>query len=201
MARVAPTVRLARAADIDELAQVLGRAFDDDPVMNHVITARPVAPRAALLLGTIAKVHLDDGAVYVAEDPSTGAILGGAIWAPPDRWKTPLLAYVKHLPSVLRAVGLRGIPKISVLDAIEREHPTAPHYYLAVIGTDPAQQGRGVGGALVAPILERCDTEGLPAYLESSKESNVGYYARFRFEVTKPFTLKGGPPLWFMWRS
>ena len=201
MARVAPTVRLARAADIDELAQVLGRAFDDDPVMNHLITARPVAPRAALLLGTIAKVHLADGAVYVAEDPSTGAIVGGAIWAPPDRWKTPLFDYVKHLPSVLRAVGLRGISKISVLDAIEREHPTAPHYYLAVIGTDPAQQGRGIGGALVAPILERCDTEGLPAYLESSKESNVGYYARFRFEVTKPFTLKDGPPIWFMWRS
>ena len=67
------------------------------------------------------------------------------------------------------AVGLAGAAKISVLTEMERRHPREPHHYLALIGTDPAHQGRGIGTALLEPVLARCDAEGLPAYLESSK--------------------------------
>jgi hypothetical protein len=52
----------------------------------------------------------------------------------------------------------------------------------------------------MGPIVARCDEEGLPAYLESSKESNVAFYARHKFAVSMPFELKGGPTLYFMWR-
>jgi len=194
-------VRLATAADEPELARVLGRAFDDDPVMNFVIRARPVAPHAALLLGLMAHLHLGDDSVYVAEDPATGELLGASVWAPPGHWRIPVTAYVRHLGTVLRAIGLRGLPKVAVLSALERRHPREPHHYLAVIGTDPDHRGRGVGAALMAPVLQRCDDEGLPAYLESSKESNVPYYGRFRFEVTRPYTLRGGPTMYLMWRD
>jgi ribosomal protein S18 acetylase RimI-like enzyme len=84
---------------------------------------------------------------------------------------------------------------------IERHHPVLPHYYLSVIGTDPDQQGGGIGSALLAPVLSRCDSEGVAAYLESSKESNVGFYARHGFTVTDKVELPDGPPLWFMWRE
>jgi len=50
-------------------------------------------------------------------------------------------------------------------------------------------------------VTEECDREGIPAYLESSKEANVSYYARHGFAVTEEFTLKGGPSLWLMWRD
>lgn len=199
--RPAVEVRVATAADLPELSRVLGRAFDDDPVMNFVITKRPVAPRAELLLGTMARLHLDDDSVYVAVDPATGAVLGAAVWGPPGHWRVPTTAYVRHLPRLLKAVGLRGIGKVGVLAAMEKRHPREPHHYLAIIGTDPDHQGKGIGAALLQPVLDRCDEEGLPAYLESSKESNVGYYARYRFDVTAPFTLKGGPTLYFMWRD
>ena len=52
----------------------------------------------------------------------------------------------------------------------EKKHPTQPHWYLGILGTDTVHQGKGVGSALMQPILERCDAEGLPAYLESSRE-------------------------------
>ena len=110
------------------------------------------------------------------------------------------MAYLRHVPTLLRVVGLGGISKISVLDAMEKRHPKELHHYLAILGTDPSAQGRGIGSALMAPVLEQCDTEGLPAYLESSKESNVPFYGRFKFAVTEPFTLRGGPTMHFMWR-
>jgi GNAT superfamily N-acetyltransferase len=69
------------------------------------------------------------------------------------------------------------------------------------LGTDPAAQGQGVGAALLAPILARCDAEGIPAYLESSKDRNVPYYQRFGFEVTGEIQLRGGPKVWPMWRT
>ncbi len=88
-----------------------------------------------------------------------------------------------------------------MVSTIERQHPRTPHWYLAVLGTDPIHQGKGIGSALLAPILDRCDREGIGAYLESSKQSNIAFYRRHRFEVTGEIVLPGGPPVWPMWRD
>jgi hypothetical protein len=63
-----------------------------------------------------------------------------------------------------------------------------------------------MGTHLMQPMIERCDIEGVGAYLESSKEANLGFYGRFGFEVTRVLTHKGprgtdGPQQWLMWRS
>lgn len=80
--------------------------------------------------------------------------------------------------------------------------PRQPHWYLATLGTAPERQGRGVGSTLLATVLDRLDEEGLPAYLESSKERNVAFYARHRFEVVRELVVPhGGPRLWLMWRE
>jgi GNAT superfamily N-acetyltransferase len=59
----------------------------------------------------------------------------------------------------------------------------------AVLGTDPAAQGRGLGSAVLAPVLEGCDRDGIGAYLVSSKERNIDFYARFGFRVTREVRL------------
>src|SRR6476619_3197544 len=76
-----------------------------------------------------------------------------------------------------------------------------PHWYLAFIGVDPARQEYGVGAALLRSRLRRCDEEGLPAYLESSKLENVPPYQHFGFHVTGTLTLpEGAPVVNTMWR-
>jgi ribosomal protein S18 acetylase RimI-like enzyme len=62
-------------------------------------------------------------------------------------------------------------------------HITEPHWYLPLIGVDPAQQGRGYGSALLRHALAACDSAGLPAYLESSNPRNVPLYERHGFEI------------------
>lgn len=76
------------------------------------------------------------------------------------------------------------------------------HWYLATIGTSSAGRGGGYGKALLRSRLDRCDAEGLPAYLESSKEDNISYYQRFGFDVTGEIRIPhGGPTVWAMWRE
>ena len=89
-----------------------------------------------------------------------------------------------------------------MLRLLDANHPKEPHYYLALLGTEPSHQGHGIGSALLRTTLARIDEEGMPAYLESSKERNVPLYALFGFEVMDEFRSEhGGPPLWRMWRE
>jgi ribosomal protein S18 acetylase RimI-like enzyme len=85
---------------------------------------------------------------------------------------------------------------------LEQAHPQRPpHWYLATLGTDPAAQGRGLGSAALRPVLAQCDRDGVGAYLESSKERNIDFYARHGFQVTKELKLPRGPRMWAMWRE
>jgi predicted N-acetyltransferase YhbS len=50
-------------------------------------------------------------------------------------------------------------------------------------------------------VLEKADAEGVGAYLESSKDTNVPYYRRFGFEVVGEIHHPNGPTMWRMWRD
>lgn len=124
-----------------------------------------------------------------------------ALWSPPKHWKSTFRDIAGLLRPSARLFGGRTITALSVLGQIEKKHPREPHWYLAFIGTDPEMQGRGLGSALLRPVLDRCDREGMPAYLESSKEANVPFYQRHGFEVTDTHDFPDGPRMWLMWRQ
>jgi GNAT superfamily N-acetyltransferase len=122
------------------------------------------------------------------------------MWAPPGHWLPPARRQLAAMPGIAGALGSRFLAANSAFGAIARLHPREPHWYLAGLGTDPPAQGTGVGRQLMRSRLARCDMTRLPAYLESSKESNVGYYETFGFTVTREIRIPGGPALWPMWR-
>ena len=49
----------------------------------------------------------------------------------------------------------------------------------------PLHQGKGIASKLMRPMLQFCDDERMVAYLETNKESNVGLYQHFGFELKK----------------
>jgi ribosomal protein S18 acetylase RimI-like enzyme len=82
-----------------------------------------------------------------------------------------------------------------LVEQMNRFHPHEPHWYLPLIGTDPAHQGMGFGTALLAYAMQRCDRDRLPAYLESSNPVNVPLYDRFGFKVMGTIQQGSSPEL------
>ena len=192
-------VRKATYADVEALGTVLARAFEDDPVLQWLIP--PGAPRRMERLARMFAITVRERYLRHDEVWTTPDLAGAALWSPPGAWKLTLGQILRTSPamaSILRTrlpLGLQG------LTLVDRHHPHEPHYYLGVLGADPARQRGGVGTALLEPVLRRCDEEGIGAYLESSKPDNVPYYRRFGFEVRQELTLPKGPPTWLMWRE
>ncbi|NEW39952.1 GNAT family N-acetyltransferase [Nocardia cyriacigeorgica] len=197
-----PDVRSARRDEIGPLSHTLAAAFHEDPV-SVWLWPDPERRAAGLprFFGAMTRHHhFATGGVDIALDGS-GAIGGAALWNPPGRWHHSTLSELLMLPQFARAMGTRLLAGKRMGDTITARHPHEPHWYLAVIGSDPAQRGRGYGHALLRARLDHCDREQVPAYLESSNESNIGYYERFGFEVTDTITTPDdGPTLWAMWR-
>jgi ribosomal protein S18 acetylase RimI-like enzyme len=133
-------------------------------------------------------------------DPACRA---AALWAPPKRWRTTLRDELALTRGLLTPRLLPRLPLVSYgMTGIERRHPaTPPHWYLAILGTAPEAQGQGLGSAVLAPVLARCDEDGVGAYLESSKEENIAFYSRHGFRVTRELRLPHGPRMWAMWRD
>jgi ribosomal protein S18 acetylase RimI-like enzyme len=193
------TVRRATASDVAALAQMLARAFLDDPVASWAW--RPDALRPAALerfQATRMRQLLVDDEVWTTSDLSCAAL-----WAPPRRWRSSLLEVAALAPSFFRPRLLARMPLVAAgWELMERKHPRGPdHWYLAMLGTDPPSQGRGLGSAVLAPVLEQCDADGVGAYLESSKERNIDFYARHGFRVLGELRLLRGPTMWRMWRD
>ena len=166
------TVVKATRQDVPALAGMLARAFLDDPVAGWA--CRPDALRP----GMLERFH--------------GARLRHLL-AHEEVWSTPDLHPRLMVRMPLVVTGLLGM---------ERRHPReVPHWYLATLGTDPSEQGQGLGSAVLEPVLARCDEDGVGAYLESSKERNIDFYARHGFRVTGELRLPRGPSVWPMWRD
>jgi len=113
----------------------------------------------------------------------------------------PLWQYLVHGPALLDVFGANVLNVMTAMDQVEKAHPHKPHWYLQIIGTDPAKQGKGFGGRVMRRRLARIDETGAPAYLESSKAANIPIYQSFGFRVTGEIRIKDGPTLYAMWRE
>jgi len=190
------TVRSVTANEVPAIAVSLAKAFHDDPVFAALFGGPVPQRRATRFFEIMAALQLRHQHVYRTEGSEAAAI-----WTPPDAWKTPVAAIVRNAPGLMWVLGRRVFASRSILTTLERHHPAEPHYYLEFLGTAPEHQGRGLGGQLLTPMMQRCDDEGVGAYLESSKESNLAFYRRYGFEVTEVITHRAGVQQWLMWRE
>lgn len=186
--------------DVPTLSKAMARAFFDDPVVGEWCFADE--SKRMRRLERLFELFLHR--VYLAHDEcyTTDGRIGGAFWLPPGTWKLGAFAQLRLVARM--ATFTRGAtPRIlEALSTIEAKHPHEPHHYLQFAGVDPDRQGQGIGSQLLRPVLERCDRDGVPAYLEATCERNAALYERHGFALVEKIALPGGgPPLWRMWRE
>ena len=184
-------------ADFEAVTAMLARAFDDDPLSVWVFPHGRERARALRRFFALEarSMFLPGGSSYTVDGGAAAAL-----WMPPGA-AAPGPAAALHLVPLMRYTRFRTARVLRYLAAVSAKHPKTPHYYLGVLGTDPPLQGKGLGSAVMRPVLDRCDADGIPAYLESSKERNVPFYRRHGFEVTEELRSPGAPTLWLMWRE
>ena len=171
-AHEAGTVRKAKPDELGRLAAVLARAFYDDPPIRWVITddgrRRKLFERSFGLY--LRRLWFKQDACYTT-DSVVGATSGSCRGN--GRSGSSQLA-----PAALDGADQR--PAASADPARARragvESSVEPHYYLPLVGVEPEWQGRGLGTALMRPIVERCDGEKVPAYLEATTPRNRALY-------------------------
>jgi ribosomal protein S18 acetylase RimI-like enzyme len=191
--------RSAVRNDAGSISETRGRAFFDDPMICFILDDEKT--RAAKM-PRLFKLMFKLGVPYGACDVTDG-FEAVALWRPPGKWHMAFHQYLTNGPEFLSLFGVRGaLRAMSIMDYIEKHHPKEPHYYLQVLGTDPAKQGKGFGGVVMRRHLAVADTARMPCYLESSKETNIPIYQSFGFEVTGEIVVPGGgPTLYPMWRK
>jgi len=193
------TCRVARPAtpaDFERLRQVLMGAFAADPV--HLWMFPDPASRSrrqARLFRRVLAIYWHSGAIWTTDD-----VAGAALWEPPRQGGPTVTQFLDFVLSVVPVFGCRALSVVRAMAPLSVLHPPEPHWYLAILGSEPSRQRSGVGRALLAPVLRCCDEQGLPAYLEASREENIAYYERYGFEFVAPYALPGGPSVYRMLR-
>ena len=194
-----------RAGEEPAVIAALARAFYDDPLFGFFVPN--LVKQMKSLIGFMSSGVKDArpfGDVWAAH--ADGKVAGAAVWLPPGAYprgaRRDFKTYLRTMPTFVYS-GKRVKRAVALLGAVDKAHKEVhgPHYYLAILGTDPEFQRTGAGSAVLAPVLERCDTEGLPAYLETQKEANIAYYARHRFELVQKLEVPGCPPVWTLIRE
>ncbi|WP_448614838.1 GNAT family N-acetyltransferase [Modestobacter sp. URMC 112] len=177
---VRPVVRLATRADVPRMAATLAAAYPDYRWTSWALPEDGRAQRLsrwAELWGGLVPVLA--GTAWVTDDCASVAA-----WAAPDTGPPA---------ADLQAVVDRDLPRVfgarqPVVLASERlgapGRPVEPHWWLHAVGTRPSARHQGLGAAVLRPVLDRCDAEGVPAAATVYTSTVVRWLERVGFAVT-----------------
>jgi ribosomal protein S18 acetylase RimI-like enzyme len=168
-------------------SEVVAAAFFDYPMFTLYFP--DPKKRARILpwyLGNVLNCALRYGEVYI-----TAEISGVIFILPPGHTKISQSEYIQNgflLTPLL--LGFRAYVRSQkcekfVADTHEKVMDDRPHYYLWGLTVDPSQKRKGIGTALLRPVIEKADEEKKPIYLETHDEKNVAYYQRMGFSLVR----------------
>ncbi len=185
---------LGMPGDVKVIAAVLTDAFAVDPV---AIWMFPDPDRRQGQLGRLALVTAQRGIahghgyVWRRDD----GLVGAAMWSPAGKDFYTADDSVRIVDFVTATDPARAPVVLAGLAQMNRHEPAEPHFTLPMIGVRRDHQGTGLGGLLMASVLDHVDRLGCWAYLESSNPRNVSLYERHGFEVVAEFELPEGGPI------
>ncbi len=187
-------IKTATAADKDPIIKTITQAFSTDPAARWIFPeAQQYMKCFPSFIEAFAGRAFERGNVDCVNDYS-----GAALWLSPGIH--PDEAAVATL--LQHNISERDQERVFALfEQMEKYHPAEPHWYLPMIGVEPAKQGNGYGSALLKHALQRCDSDNKLAYLEASSAQTIPLYERHGFEVLGTLQVGCSPSLFPMTRK
>lgn len=181
------------AADVERAVGVIVLAFSADPVARWVF---PDAHDYLAHFPTGVRAFGGRAFAHGTGHHLTG-FTGAALWLPPG-----VLPDEEALAEAITAnvAEARQAEVFGVFERMGSYHPTGPHWYLPLIGVDPAHQRKGYGSVLLQHALSQCDRDHVAAYLESSNPANIPLYQRHGFGILDTIQVGSSPPIFPMLR-
>jgi GNAT superfamily N-acetyltransferase len=187
--------RVAGPDDAATVTRILADAFANDPLWGDQVAAVDRGWRTAVF-GLLVAAALPQSWVWLGADDAAAAL-----WLPPDGadlTSEQEQEFDSLLTTALEPDAAERL--LRALELIEQARPTRPHFYLSLLGTDPASTGHGHAQRLLAINLQLVDDADAPAYLECA-DGLVRVYERFGFERVGGFALPVGGRTNSMWRA
>jgi GNAT superfamily N-acetyltransferase len=183
-----PAVVVAGPRQAERVLATLTLAFAADPPTRWLF---PESEQFLQHFPTFARA-LGGAALARHTAVATGDHSAVALWLAPDAAsdEEALVRLVEEGVAPQRRAVMAA-----VVEEMVRHHPQEPHWYLPLIGVEPARQGKGLGAALMQVALARCDAAGFPAYLESTNPRNRPLYERHGFEAVGEIRVGDCPPI------
>ncbi len=180
---------------VPALAELLGRSFADDPIVRWPFpTEGSQQERCRELFLVMNERFAETGWLWEAGDAA-----GVALWIPPGGEQRYREIEMQTRDAIDAMTDDGGVRYRAFWDWIEGHLPPEPHWFLDHLAVVPERRGEGLGKALVGFGLALARRDGVPAFLETARARNVGYYEGLAFRVVADERAPGdGPRLWFM---
>ena len=194
-------ITAASRSDIDEAVGCLATAFAQDPITGFLLqNSQGYRERVTRFFSLLMRARIElEMPVFVARGAHgiDGATMGYSTVR--SDWPAGLTEEWVHFEKAIPGLTDR----MAIYDEVAGKFkPAAPHYYLGVIGTDPASQGSGIGTRLLKSFCEVSASDPLSSgvYLETAQATNLRFYERAGFAETGRGNL-GDATLWCMYLS
>jgi GNAT superfamily N-acetyltransferase len=190
----------ATLSDLNQAVSRLSHAFAHDPITGFLLQDGPTyRERLARFFSLLVRARLALGMpVLVARDGDTvhGIVMGNT--PSPPAWPADIAQEWEDFEKAVPGM----VDRLAIYEGLAAQFaPAAPHYYLGVIGVDPALHGQGIGLRLISSFCDLSAADGLShgVYLETGEPSNVRFYERAGFVEAGRGTM-GDATLWCMYR-
>ena len=191
MTAVAMTTGASKSEE--QAIAVLTRAFAADPAARWVYPdQRQYNTHFPAFVRAFAGKAFDHGTDHCLDG------VAAALWLPPEAHPDDDAVAAVVQASVAEP---QQEATFAFMEEMGRYHPSEAHWYLPLIGVDPAHQGRGFGSILLRHALRVCDRERKLAYLEATSEASRRLYEREGFVAIGTIQVGSSPSLYPMMRE
>ena len=168
------------------MAEIAADAYRDYPLHNWFTKGKYDAKASKLIMQISLRTMTEDAVIYADSEEMNGF----AAWLPFGFTGSKTLPFLFNggLKLILHS-GFGIIGRLLTYETyamnLKKEFTDNYDWYLYNLSIKKEAQGRGIASKLMRPMLNFCDDERMVAYLETNKESNVGLYKHYGFDLMK----------------